>query len=802
MKDLVDSEELLRLLQTQPSVQDGPNEFLFQSGLVEIDRVTFSYKGGNEIIKDLSFHARPGQTIALVGETGAGKSTILKLLFRFYDVTSGSISIDGQDIRDVTLASVREHIGVVPQDPTLFNDTIMANVRYAKLDATDDEVMEACKTAAIHEKITSFKNGYATNVGERGVKLSGGELQRVAIARAILKNSKIILLDEATSSVDSETEAKIQEGLLKLAEGRTTFVVAHRLSTVKNADRILVIRNGSIVEQGTPRQLLKGKGKYYNLWARQMGLVDNEQAGDEDSTKVAKARSKANGDKGNRKTTGSTRKEGSQISQAEQDSSSSQDQAAADGLQNGIQAQAQGNHTAAPNKVAAHQPLTASTQVTLPKNVQAEKHPLSKLPSIASTLSKAAKTEQLKQKLHADSKNNGKSVEGNKSKGQENATVKMANGKVLPKKSAQPQVRVDDDASKADEKAKVLATNGESTGKDSESSQPGSSKKQQEVTHNDELSLNKAVRSILNQRAAPARQGADRHSLSAIQEKEEEAFNAGPSTAKTKSDLKSGPVPGDQEPPAQGKTSLNMASKKQEPLEKPISKDIGDGKGTTATDSAVQSAKEKDTKEIIATKSKAEKRTFSGRKKFKPRPDAPIFVPKNQSTVGKPSQSAQTGFSSQDSSQEFEGAMQETGNIKRSVSTRRSQAKSDPIGQSLKKYQDEWMAGLGENIAMPENIDFAEVARPSTGLSGHVASRSTPYGSNRRRGRSRWKNTWASSTASENSISSPPDAISPSSIAPTPPVLKAPNTTPTGYMTPAAESPQQADGGVHLTSSK
>ncbi len=171
------------------------------------------------------------------------------------------------------MTSLRESIGVVPQDPDLFNDTIMKNVRYARLDATDDEVILACKVAAVHEKIMTFTDGYATKVGENGVKLSGGELQRVAIARAILKDPKIMLLDEATSSVDTETEVKIQQALETLTEGRTTFIVAHRLSTVMNANLMLVIKDGEIVEQGSPKELLISKGKYYDLWSKQNGIV-------------------------------------------------------------------------------------------------------------------------------------------------------------------------------------------------------------------------------------------------------------------------------------------------------------------------------------------------------------------------------------------------------------------------------------------------------------------------------------------------------------------------------------------------
>lgn len=248
----------------------------------------FSYDGKKQIINDVSFRVEPGQTIALIGETGGGKSTILKLLFRFYDVTEGVIAIDGQDIRTLTLESLREQIGVVPQDPSLFNDTILSNVRYAKLDATEEEVIDACKAAAIHDKILTFSNGYNSKVGEHGVKLSGGELQRIAIARAILKNAKIILLDEATSSVDSETEGKIQEALKILSKGRTTFVVAHRLSTIVDADLIIVIKEGAILEQGPPAELLQTKGKYYRLWTKQMGIQagpNSPDGGTEDTEK-------------------------------------------------------------------------------------------------------------------------------------------------------------------------------------------------------------------------------------------------------------------------------------------------------------------------------------------------------------------------------------------------------------------------------------------------------------------------------------------------------------------------------------
>ncbi|ERF75567.1 hypothetical protein EPUS_09163 [Endocarpon pusillum Z07020] len=273
-KSLVDAEKLLELLQTEPTVDNHTDaaEFVLKQGQVDFDRVCFSYDGKRQVADNLSFRVEPGQTVALVGETGGGKSTILKLLFRFYDVTSGNIMVDGQDIRHVTLESLRANIGCVPQDPVLFNQTILQNLRYAKLDASEEEVQAACKAVALHEKIMSFTKGYSEKVGERGVKLSGGELQRIAIARAILKNPKILLLDEATSSVDSETETIIQDSLKKLCAGRTTFVVAHRLSTIAHADLVMVIKNGRIIERGSHDRLMQVSGCYSKLWTRQLRL--------------------------------------------------------------------------------------------------------------------------------------------------------------------------------------------------------------------------------------------------------------------------------------------------------------------------------------------------------------------------------------------------------------------------------------------------------------------------------------------------------------------------------------------------
>lgn len=271
-RNLLQAERLLDIMQTKSSVVNKPDAppFHFKSGSVKFKDVKFSYDDKKQVLNNVDFSVPPGTTIAFVGQTGAGKSTILKLLDRFYDVTGGCIEIDGQDIREVDLYSLRAHIGVVPQNPSLFNDTIMKNIRYAKLEASDEEVFEACRAAAIHDQILGFSDGYDTRVGERGMKLSGGELQRVAIARAILKQPKIVLLDEATSAIDTETEFMIQQALRRLCKNRTTFIVAHRLSTIVNADRIVVVGNGEIMEQGSHEELIAAGGKYADLWSKQV----------------------------------------------------------------------------------------------------------------------------------------------------------------------------------------------------------------------------------------------------------------------------------------------------------------------------------------------------------------------------------------------------------------------------------------------------------------------------------------------------------------------------------------------------
>jgi ABC-type multidrug transport system fused ATPase/permease subunit len=278
VSDLVDAERLLFLFKAKPSVTEKENAIPMESSgcRVVFNHVDFSYSPRLSTLKDVDIAVEPGTTVALVGMTGSGKTTIFRLLLRLYDVTSGRIEIDGQDIRDITLDSLREAIGVVPQDPVLFNAPIIENLRYARPSASDDEIHQACRAAAIHEKVLTFEDGYNTTVGEQGVKLSGGELQRIAIARVFLKKSPILLLDEATSAVDSNTESDIQAALDRLRANRTTFVIAHRLSTIMSADRILVLHEGKVVESGSHPELLgKEGGIYQRLWQNQFGSNGN-----------------------------------------------------------------------------------------------------------------------------------------------------------------------------------------------------------------------------------------------------------------------------------------------------------------------------------------------------------------------------------------------------------------------------------------------------------------------------------------------------------------------------------------------
>ena len=268
---LVDMGEMFDLLEQPPEVsnKDGAKDLNITGGHVSLKDVHFGYDTARPILKGVDLDVPAGQNIAIVGPSGSGKSTIGRLLFRFYDVTGGSLQIDGQDVRDITQTSLHDAIGVVPQDTVLFNDTIRYNIAYGKDGASHSEIEDAARAAQIHDFIMALPDGYETTVGERGLKLSGGEKQRVGIARTLLKNPPILLLDEATSALDSGTEHEIQDALAKAAEGRTVITIAHRLSTIADADRIVVLADGQIVEQGSHAELLEMSGRYAGLWHRQ-----------------------------------------------------------------------------------------------------------------------------------------------------------------------------------------------------------------------------------------------------------------------------------------------------------------------------------------------------------------------------------------------------------------------------------------------------------------------------------------------------------------------------------------------------
>ena len=261
----------VELMRTEPTLQDKPEAQPLRNvqGAIDVENVSFAYDGNLDVLRDVSLQVAPGETVAIVGPSGGGKTTLCQLIPRFYEVSSGSIRIDGQDIRDVTQRSIHENIGIVQQDVFLFADTIMENIRYGRPDATDQEVIEAARQAEIYEDILSMPKGFETYVGERGALLSGGQKQRVAIARIFLKNPPILILDEATSALDSVTEAKIQRAFDNLAKGRTTLIIAHRLSTIRSASRIISIADGVIAECGTHRQLLESGGIYADLYNTQ-----------------------------------------------------------------------------------------------------------------------------------------------------------------------------------------------------------------------------------------------------------------------------------------------------------------------------------------------------------------------------------------------------------------------------------------------------------------------------------------------------------------------------------------------------
>ena len=279
-QSLTDLEQMTALLAVKPEIEDRPDapELVVRRGALAFRRVDFGYDVRRPILSEVDFRVPPGATVAIVGPSGAGKSTIARLLFRFYDVGAGAIEIDGHDIRTVTQHSLRRAIGVVPQDTVLFNDTIYYNIAYGSPGASRGEVEEAARHAHIHDFIIGLPDGYQTMVGERGLKLSGGEKQRVAIARVILKGPKILVFDEATSALDTRTEREIQTSLAEVSADRTTLVIAHRLSTIVEADEILVLGNGRIVERGHHRELLLRRGIYAGMWARQQEAAERQAA--------------------------------------------------------------------------------------------------------------------------------------------------------------------------------------------------------------------------------------------------------------------------------------------------------------------------------------------------------------------------------------------------------------------------------------------------------------------------------------------------------------------------------------------
>ena len=284
---LSDMDRMFRLLQEAPEITDKPDakELDVGHGAVRFEHVRFHYQPERSILEDVDFEIPAGKKVAVVGHSGAGKSTLARLLFRFYDVSGGRVLINGQDVRDVTQESLRAAIGIVPQDTVLFNDTIEYNIAYGRCDASHEEIVRAAQLANIHDFIISLPDGYQTVVGERGLKLSGGEKQRIAIARAVLKNPKVLIFDEATSSLDSQSEKTILEALKELASDHTTLVVAHRLSTVVDADQILVMDQGCIIERGSHHELLAQGGRYAEMWA----LQQEERAAEEETLAVARA---------------------------------------------------------------------------------------------------------------------------------------------------------------------------------------------------------------------------------------------------------------------------------------------------------------------------------------------------------------------------------------------------------------------------------------------------------------------------------------------------------------------------------
>lgn len=270
------ADRIFDILEIEPSIVDaiGAEEMPKIEGKVEFKNVCFAYEEGENVLNNVSFTVNPGEKVALVGATGAGKSTVISLLSRFYDVTSGEILVDGIDISKVKLESYRKQMGIMLQDTFLFSESIMDNIRYGRLDATDEEVIEAAKAVNAHEFIMKLEKGYDTEVNERGSRLSLGQRQLISFARALLANPRILILDEATSNIDTQTEKLVQDGIEKLVKGRTSFVIAHRLSTIRNCDKIMVVNNGQIVEAGNHDELIKNKKYYYDLYTAQYKFLN------------------------------------------------------------------------------------------------------------------------------------------------------------------------------------------------------------------------------------------------------------------------------------------------------------------------------------------------------------------------------------------------------------------------------------------------------------------------------------------------------------------------------------------------
>ena len=270
-------ERIFETLDVQPDIEDAPDAFVLPpiKGDVAFNHVTFGYEAGKKILKDITFHVTPGESIALVGPTGAGKTTVINLLSRFYDIDAGEILIDGVDIRRATLTSLRQQMGVMLQDTFIFSGTVLENIRYGRLDASEAEVVAAAKVVRAHDFIVELRDGYHTEVKERGSTLSAGQRQLISFARALLANPKILILDEATSSIDTKTESLLQDGLDRLLVGRTSFIIAHRLSTIKNSDRIFYIDKGGVQESGSHDNLMALKGNYYHLYQSQFDLLQH-----------------------------------------------------------------------------------------------------------------------------------------------------------------------------------------------------------------------------------------------------------------------------------------------------------------------------------------------------------------------------------------------------------------------------------------------------------------------------------------------------------------------------------------------